>query len=303
MIVVIILIFSALFAYFVIYAKNYAILLEPFTNIDGINKSIHVRRYLNSIHPNQYRNKISNINWNSINNNYIKKIQFKRMYLDSIQKIDDKYLSMLNQYINEAKILFKKCGLDNLNKYEWNMVKSIGNLEDKMPYTLDKYIVINQDMLNNSLDYYNTYGVDIGFLETLIHEQIHVIQRHNQNKFNGFYRKHYSFLHTKISINKLPDKVKQKYMTNPDSNFDIWIYKIFNSLYYPILEKKGDSYHDVGYGIITNKPVELYKLKKSLGYKSSVSFYHPNEIFACYVAHRIINNNLIGKYHDFLRLF
>ena len=301
--VIIILIFSALFAYFVIYAKNYAILMEPFSNLEDLNKSSHTRRYLNTIHPNQYVNKISNVNWNKISNNHLKKVQFKRMYLNSLKSIDNKYLGMLAEYIKNIKSIFKSQGLDNLNKFKWNMIKSTGSLEDKMPYTLDKYIVINESMLENNLKYYEMYGIERGFLETLIHEQIHVIQRLNQNKFNGFYRKHYQFLGRKINVSKLPDKVNKKYMTNPDSNFDIWMYKIYKSVYYPILEKKNNQYYDVGYGVLTNKPVELYKMKRNLGFSSSTSFYHPNEIFACYVADRIVKNNLVGKYYDFLRLF
>jgi hypothetical protein len=295
-------IFIALFAYLVIYAKNYAILLEPYTNKDNIYDSVFIRRYLNNIHYKQYGNKLSNFNWN-INNKALKKIRFKQLYMKSIVDIDNKYLPMLAEYVKRIKIIISKCGLKNLNKYKWNMVKSINNLEDSMPYTLDKFIVINESMLENNYNYYEKFGIDYNFLETLIHEQLHVIQRQKQEKFNGFYRKHYKFLDRKITIEKLPDNIRAKYMTNPDSNFDLWIYKINNKLYYPILEKKNSQYQDMGYNVLNNRPLNLLRNKQQLGFKSNISFYHPNEIFACYMADRIVNNNVVGKYSDFMKSF
>lgn len=293
-------IFIALFAYLIIYAKTYAVLLEPFTNLDNIYNSRSIRRYLNNIHPSQYSNKLSRFNWN-IKNTTIKKHKFKQSYINSIISIDNKYIPMLGAYIVKIKTLMVNAGLGNLNKYEWNMIKSINNLEDSMPYTLDKYIVINESMLENNYNHYNKFGIDYNFLETLVHEQLHVIQRTHQNLFNNFYKKEYKFLDRKISLEKLPNNIKKKYMTNPDSNFDLWIYNINNKLYYPILEKNNGYYEDIAYNVLTSKSIKLFKTKRELGFKSNISFYHPNEIFACYLADRIVNNKIVGNYHDFMK--
>ena len=55
---------------------------EPFSNLNDLNKSSHTRRYLNTIHPNQYVNKISNVNDGT---KYLiitlKRCNLKRMYL------------------------------------------------------------------------------------------------------------------------------------------------------------------------------------------------------------------------------
>ena len=95
---------------------------------------------------------------------------------------------MLVFYVNKIKIIFVKNGLNNLNKFSWKFIQSINNLEDSMPYTFDDKIVFSEKQLDKELNNFLAGNIDNRFIETLIHEQIHVIQRQNQSKFNSYYK-------------------------------------------------------------------------------------------------------------------
>ena len=89
-----------------------------------------------------------------------------------------------------------------------------------MPYTLSNYIVINEKSIKN-LSQFNE--ISDNFVNTLIHEKIHIIQRINQAQFNEFYKKNYSFIYKKIHIKEVPLQYRKIYMSNPDSNKDFWL--------------------------------------------------------------------------------
>ena len=294
--IIIIFILIALLAYFTIYAKNYVYLLEPYSNIKSLYNSQHLSRYLKNIDRNQYSNKVPSVDLNKHTAR-----DFKSMYINSLEDVSNKYKKMLDFYINKIKIIFVKNGLNNLNKFRWKFIQSINNLEDSMPYTIDDKIVFSKKQLDKELNNFLGGNIDKRFIETLIHEQIHVIQRQNQRKFNSHYKKIYGFLLSKVPVEKIPKKIKTKYMTNPDSNFDFWIYKINDRDYYPILQKTEFGYEDIGYSVSGNEIIDLLDVKTNMGFRYDVSFYHPNEIFACVLANQIINYRLESKYSNFMR--
>ena len=130
---------------------------------------------------------------------------------------------------------------------------------------------------------------------------MHILQRYNQTKFNHFYRDTYHFLGRSIPLEQLPKKIKKRYMTNPDSNFLIWIYKYKNNSYFPILSKKGYSYEDIGINTRSGKTIGLDNMRVSNNFSKYISFYHPNEIFACYVSALILKRQSNNSYIRFLK--
>ena len=89
-------------------------------------------------------------------------------------------------------------------------------------------------------------------------------------------------------------------MSNPDSNFDIWTYKINNKIYIPILEYNEGQLIENLY-LEENISLSPVKIKQLLHYGDYVSLYHPNEIFACEMAHQIVNDNFNYKMKEFLK--
>ena len=132
----------------------------------------------------QQKNKIK-----FIFNKYTKEISNSReIFIKTGKKMDKKYLT--DYYIknvidfnNIDIISIYKC-LNFINKISnkytlitstnWNFIKLSNNLELNMPFTLENYIVLNEDLLNtiNKSIYKKENITD--HCEMLIHEKIHI---------------------------------------------------------------------------------------------------------------------------------
>jgi len=250
------------------------------------NLSKHFNRYLKNISPKVYSSKLKTTTNNSNT--------FKNQYLSKLRQIPENKRKFLINYTKTANTYLTSAGLKNLIKIPTNYVMSIDKLEMRMPYTLDNIIVLPQNFLNQINN-----KIDKTILETLIHEKLHIIQRLYQDKFNNFYKRFYSFLDNVIRLENLPRVIKDKSMTNPDNNFDLWLYKLNGKTYIPSLEitKNGLKEFAYEYKNYNNKIL----LKNILKY-SNTSQTHPNELFAYEVSEQIIANKLNGKVKQFLNL-
>jgi len=182
------------------------------------NLSKHFNRYLKNISPKVYSSKLKTTTNNSNT--------FKNQYLSKLRQIPENKRKFLINYTKTANTYLTSAGLKNLIKIPTNYVMSIDKLEMRMPYTLDNIIVLPQNFLNRINN-----KIDKTILETLIHEKLHIIQRLYQDKFNNFYKRFYSFLDNVIRLENLPRVIKDKSMTNPDNNFDLWLYKLNGKTY------------------------------------------------------------------------
>ena len=101
-----------------------------------------------------------------------------------------------------------------------------------------------------------------------------------------------------IHVNEnLPEKLKHVHMTNPDNNFDLWLFKINNKLYIPILEITKNGLKEYAY--------EHKNIKNKILLKNILTYYnksqtHPNEIFAYEVANQIMSEKLDDTIQKFL---
>ena len=253
--------------------------------------SLHYNKYIDSIHKNMYKVKlpiIKNINI------------FKKSYKDSIIDLPEKYIKMLSKYTSEADMITKDYNI--FKRYNWKFVMSINNLELNMPFTIDNYIVLPRNKLEFLLSYFEKGNLQKEFIDTLIHEKIHIIQRNNQLKFNRFYKLKYANLLEDIYTSKLPENLDKIYMNNPDSNNTIWIYRFNNKRYIPLLVYENNTLTSKAYNLDFPKDnIKINIMKARLGFKNSISFYHPNEISACIIADDLIHNRLDNAYKKFLK--
>lgn len=265
---------------------------EYFEDYDSLFSSQHYIDYISSISPDIYPSKVL----------FSSNIDFNEQYRSRIKKVDNKFVTMLNEYLKKSKKLLETYKV--FDKPSWQIRMSINNLENNYPYTLDETIIIPFTLLN---DYYQIYkytnNLSDTFLETLIHEMIHIIQRKNQTKFNDFYRKNYIFLGKMINDNELPNELKKKYFTNPDSNNTIWYYNIDGYTYIPICELDSNkNISQIGYKITNiDETIDLSRNTTLKKYNAS-SLYHPNEIFACSVSKSIIKGDISNNVNTFLNM-
>jgi replicative superfamily II helicase len=228
--------------------------------------------------------------------------------MKSIINIPNKYNKILKIYKNLCIKILKQYNLHNISNIPFEIKMSINNLEQGMTFTINNWIVISKNKLDKI---YNKKYIDKEFIELILHEFIHIIQRLYQNKFNKFYKKKYFFLHNKINYNKLPGRLKQKYMLNPDINQSIWTYKFGNNIYYPVYEIEENNnkikFKETLYNIKTfkksNKTIKSLLYQHGLFntispvYPSDYGLHHPNELCAIQLS-KLFINKIKNKYSD-----
>lgn len=266
-----------------------------------------LQTYINTIHPYQYNNKI-----NAERNTIVSKHQFMDLYLASLQTPSTKYNELLNIHKKYTIDIFSRNNLSNLVKYiqDTNIIMSVNDLEGGMPFTIGNTIILSDMFMEK---YYNDWvnnnkSIQINFIETLLHEYLHIIQRKKQSLFDSYYKKHYNYLVKQFSITNMERNIQKIHMTNPDSNNTFWTYKKNGNIYIPILYKDNNKY--IPYVV---KQKQLIKHKHSnnmyVERKPLVDIfnkihgfvnvsYHPNETFAYRVSKSLISKTVVFNYHN-----
>lgn len=239
---------------------------------NSIYNSNHFNRYIHNIPPTMYNVKINGYGLN-----------FRKKYLSLLEEIPKEKKQILIKYTTIMNNYFKKNNLGNIANTKTNYIMSLDGLEKNLPFTLANVIVLNQKFITKLS---NT--IDKTILETIIHEKLHIIQRLKQDKFDKFYPSIYPFLFKTLRLEELPPHLKIKHMTNPDNNFKIWLYKIKNKVYLPLLEYDNGKLTEVAYLSLNLKQKVL--LNHIMDGKNAHS--HPNEIFAYTTSTEILNNTL-----------
>ncbi len=286
-------IFTILFVALVISLKEMVGGFETFksTNLIDLNNkdlenlfnSEHFNDYIKSIHTNMYSKKLIPFNKH-----------FTEEYKARIVLVPNEYKKELNNAVDNANKILNKSGLIPLINLPWKIAISRNGLEMNMPFTLDDIIIMPLD----TIKFLNQSENSDLFIQTLIHEKIHILQRKNQDKFNEFYKNEFNFIKSKNDFN-IPEQWNKINMTNPDSNFDKWTY-IYNSKeYYPILGLINGKITDIGFNINNNDDMIKLKeidLKLPNDYIKNCSLYHPNEIIACDLSEKIFRDKIPNKY-------
>lgn len=224
----------------------------------------------------------------------IKKDNLATFYIDNILNFTSKEKKILRYYV---KYINKLCKKYNKISQNWNFIKISYIIDNSMPFTLDKYIFLSDKFLESMLI---SKTLKINFLDTLIHEKIHIIQRFNQNLFNKFYINNLNIIYSdKLQIT---DYWKKRHYKNPDGLDVNWIYKNNNNYYLPLLVMN-DNNKNLLEEIIIELDSNLKTTKNYTNIKEFILFknipnnimvYHPNESVA-YILPKIILNSYLPK--------
>tara|TARA_B110000971_G_C19923966_1_gene460609 strand:+ start:178 stop:996 length:819 start_codon:yes stop_codon:yes gene_type:complete len=262
----------------------FVILLSIFVLLSKSTKlssSYHFRRYIRNISPKVYSVKVNK-----------SPIFFTQRYLSLLQEIPNNKKQILIKYTHAMNRFFSENDLQNLANIKTNYIMSVTGLEKNMPFTLANNIILPKKIINKLSN-----NIDPSILETIVHEKLHIIQRIKQQRFDNFYIKSYPFLYKKIPLEYLPSHLKDIHMTNPDNNFSLWLYKIKNIIYIPILEYSNQKLSNTAYEYYNTK--QKYLLDTLLEKRFSQP--HPNEIFAYSTSKEFIKNNVPKTKITFLR--
>ena len=143
----------------------------------------------------------------------------------------------------------------------------------------------------NDYIYIPYHKIDTITKNTLLHEKIHVLQRKYKEYFDNFYK---NVLNYESKPVKLTGKWNDKYLINPDALDINWIFKENDKYYLPLLLKdfkKVVILLDENFNT-TNKSYNFTDFIFFEKYVKDrfIDLYHPNEMTACMISHKIYGN-------------
>jgi hypothetical protein len=231
-------------------------------------------------------------------NNTMNFTNVEKEQLQYVVKLTEK---ALNKNIHKGILGIK----DNFNfkKYlgNWKFIKVSNSIENELPHTIDKYIVLSESFLGHLNDLIanddkNILIKDIG--ATLLHEQIHILQRNNEKLFDTLYSNYWNFK----KLYNIPtfEYIKEKQRLNPDGMDLDWGFQIALDTYLiPIVLLK-DNINSLDffdkYGLVV-KHDKIIKREKLNNFGNYVNYfcgisnnYHPNELSASLISEYLLNN-------------
>ena len=228
----------------------------------------------------------------------LKKTNLYEFYIKNILNFTEYEKNIIQKYIEFINI--------NCSEYTsivhtpWNFVKTHYKLEKGMPFTIGKCIFISNKFVDNLINSITNKNKFLDYVDTLIHEKIHIIQRYNQVKFNKLYKKHLNSINRPV---KLTDKWKTQHLKNPDGLDINWIYLSNNDYYLPLLtfnkhglKQKAILLKKYNNGFkTTDISLDLEDLNIFSEYPNNISTYHPNEISAYTLPKLILNTQKFHK--------
>jgi hypothetical protein len=168
-------------------------------------------------------------------------------------------------------------------------------LEMGFPHTHSDCIFISNTIINTLKDFYNKQD-KIGAIKniglTIIHEQLHILQREESLKFRDLYINYWGFVYNKKPIVGF-DKYTKYYRSNPDMDDITWILKLGDNNIVCMSIYKSDNIrldyidyigvylndNDIEYSVSKTRPLNNIKEFTDF-FGIYVNQYHPNEISA-----------------------
>ena len=115
-------------------------------------------KYLYYIDENNYKKLLNN------SYKYISKKQFMKIYLAHLRSPNEKELNTIEYYKKIIINIFHENNLSNLNNLKYDVIISINNLENRMPYTIYNTIIFNENYLKK---FHNLNKINNDFLKYL----------------------------------------------------------------------------------------------------------------------------------------
>ena len=130
--------------------------------------------------------------------------------------------------------LIKKIPQYNFIFQDLSIIKVNNDIENSMPHTRGKYIILSSRFIDKFLEDDNLI-----IKRLLAHEQFHIYQRYNPKKIDKFYTQFWNMEKLK---KPLPKEILDLNRTNPDALPDInWLFKRKNDYILPLCLYKKDA--------------------------------------------------------------
>lgn len=200
--------------------------------------------YLINNKKDKFQNNLNSIMSNKFYLNYFNKLDLKLRDCADLNQCIIKYDKCVIPFTTLEKKMIQKI-IEDLNNILGDNFKKIFNdvkfikvenyIENSLPHTRNKYIVLSQQWFNNLNDKYkvlsNFFKYNTEIRKLIYHEQFHIFQRYNQKLMDDLYINYWNLERLNI---KLPKKLLKINRTNPDALPDDqnhWLFKLDNNKY------------------------------------------------------------------------
>lgn len=244
--------------------------------------------------------------------------QIRTEYRNAVTDCTPEEASALKGYIAVIEANLKPL-YPGLVEMPWRFVKVDNSIEGGLPHTRGNVIVLSQSLLTSIKETAQSGKWDLGIMNVLIHEQIHVIQRVKATVFEKLYEDAWGFRKA-ATIKGASTWLAQHQIVNPDGVDVQWVWPVPDTsrVIWPRVILDGESETPVmpddfrmigieltttndGYAVATEKngTPKYRSLRDEPGYMQKFgnisSIYHPNEIAADYLANLALLDCLIDK--------
>jgi len=170
--------------------------------------------------PDGYVRRFNKLDWKS--RNITCSSDYTNFFIDSVIKPTNSQIQQIKSSISKGLELIDQIDLDDQVWVDTKLFKSLPwkfiitntkQIDEGLPHTRYDTIVLNQNQINSSLN----------FVDTLIHEQLHVYQKLYPKKFDLYLQKNNFVKSIKYTDSEI------LYRSNPDT--DDWIYSKSNKIY------------------------------------------------------------------------
>lgn len=196
-----------------------------------------------------------------------------------------------------VRILQNSVSMDELvmrsnapRQIDWKFIKVKSGFENDYPHTHNDVIVLSESYIQHA-----QLEPVYDFIETLVHERIHILQRLYPNTFAKLYERHTRWRRTHANVDViLPRHIRTRTRANPDSpQLGSWYYITPHSydLVIPLVvydEKKKQNMSTVTLQCFDLNSQKIITRIPHWEYPHSVSYADPNEIWAVNEARRIV---------------
>ena len=226
---IVLIIFTLVFIFLLLRKNIEGFGFIPEANIDFLNKKSACHVLQNSKKYFQYLNKNDLeareiIYYNASNINRPSTNSIIEHYCDNVLEFTSDERTKIKSVVN---YIYRNISNKFLGYFKnWRFAKFSNTIENGYPHTHGDTIFLSQRLVDNLTEEYNT-PLDIrkisNLVDTLIHENVHVLQRKFPKKFESLYSKYWHFKKVE-EINGI-EKYLDNYRTNPDGMDLYYVFK------------------------------------------------------------------------------
>jgi hypothetical protein len=157
-----------------------------------------------------------------------KREAFKQHYTENVGDFTDMEKDMLTDVVGHVHRALKE-DYPGFTAYPWSLIKVTNAVEQGLPHTRGKSIILPEGFLTQALEMYHANKEQslLFLVNLMVHEQVHVVQRLKPKPFEAFYTEQWELEHVDAIV--YGDYLNDRQLINPDGVDTRWVQNIGTS--------------------------------------------------------------------------